>query len=256
MENYNRIYSDGTSSSTSTTTEIKPFENSFSGVTYTPDPVIPGVENDDMDDIVLMKLLRVNPDLKDYLMSKNAKTYGKFAIGADAVKVQEYAEIAFTVIDIIEGGRGLVRMLKRGGSPGLWRSSAGTARGSGKNISGNWLRGSAGNAGVVPQSVASKLSGRSFGSFNDFRSAFWKSVGNDPKLTTQFSNSNITRMQQGLAPYVHSSQQVGKTKRSYELHHRTPIQHGGGVYDLDNIMIVTPRYHQEVLSPLFHYGNG
>ncbi|WP_439332259.1 HNH endonuclease signature motif containing protein [Pantoea cypripedii] len=41
--------------------------------------------------------------------------------------------------------------------------------------------------------------------------------------------------------------------RSYVLHHRTPIQHGGGVYDVDNILIVTPKYHLDVLDRAYHF---
>lgn len=59
-------------------------------------------------------------------------------------------------------------------------------------------------------------------------------------------------MKAGNAPVAHTSQQVGG-KISYELHHAKPIQHSGDVYDLDNIVVVTPRYHQEVLEPAFHY---
>ena len=39
----------------------------------------------------------------------------------------------------------------------------------------------------------------------------------------------------------------------YNLHHVTPIHEGGGVYDLNNIYVVTPRYHQEILDPTYHY---
>lgn len=38
------------------------------------------------------------------------------------------------------------------------------------------------------------------------------------------------------------------------LHHKTPIQHGGGVYDIDNIVIVSPRYHLDVLDRSRHMG--
>lgn len=38
--------------------------------------------------------------------------------------------------------------------------------------------------------------------------------------------------------------------------HRTPTSRGGDPYDPDNILVVTPRYHKEVLDPLYHYGGG
>ncbi|EPW3921193.1 hypothetical protein ACNPM1_03905 [Enterobacter pseudoroggenkampii] len=37
-------------------------------------------------------------------------------------------------------------------------------------------------------------------------------------------------MRGGKAPIVHDTQWSGKN-RSYVLHQRTPIQHGGGIYD-------------------------
>jgi len=51
---------------------------------------------------------------------------------------------------------------------------------------------------------------------------------------------------------VLKDQRLGDQK-SYILHHLTPINKGGGVYDLDNLLITTPRYHREVLSPSYHY---
>jgi hypothetical protein len=35
-----------------------------------------------------------------------------------------------------------------------------------------------------------------------------------------------------------------------------PINKGGKVYDLNNIVIVTPRYHKEILEKKYHNGNG
>lgn len=57
-----------------------------------------------------------------------------------------------------------------------------------------------------------------------------------------------------FAPKVVSSQTYGQLD-SYVLHHKTPIYAGGGVYDLNNIAIVTPRMHQEILDKAYHFGN-
>jgi hypothetical protein len=35
-----------------------------------------------------------------------------------------------------------------------------------------------------------------------------------------------------------------------------PIYNGGGVYDLNNIIIVTPLMHQSILDPKFHFNIG
>ncbi|MGG7523000.1 hypothetical protein ACQ3G4_16650 [bacterium BS0013] len=32
------------------------------------------------------------------------------------------------------------------------------------------------------------------------------------------------------------------------------MQHGGGVYDFDNLVIVTPRYHLDILDRAYPFG--
>lgn len=59
-------------------------------------------------------------------------------------------------------------------------------------------------------------------------------------------------MSDGLAPKAVKTQHYGKNK-SYILHHKNPIHDGGGVYDLDNIVITSPRMHQEILDKGFHF---
>jgi hypothetical protein len=127
--------------------------------------------------------------------------------------------------------------------------------GNGNEITGKWLRGSDGNAGLFPKSIADKMKNKAFNNFDEFREQFWKEVANDPALANQFSPSNLTRMRDGLSPFVRESQQLGG-QMTYVLHHKTPINQGGAVYDIDNLLIVTPRYHKEILLPEFHYGYG
>lgn len=115
------------------------------------------------------------------------------------------------------------------------------------------LRGTNGNAGLIPKSIGEQLSGRQFKNFDEFRGEFWKLVA-DSDYAAEFSTSNITRMKDGLAPIAHSSQQYGGIK-SYILHHSKPIYDGGGVYDLSNIQIVTPKMHQEILDKAYHFNN-
>jgi hypothetical protein len=80
-------------------------------------------------------------------------------------------------------------------------------------------------------------------------------VAEDPKLSKQFDMDNLVDMTNGLAPSVFPPQKVGK-RIKYKLHHKTPINKGGGVYDIDNLYIVTPRFHKEILNPKYHYGYG
>lgn len=135
------------------------------------------------------------------------------------------------------------------------RKLPGTAAGNGHVITGTWLRGTERNAGLFPKSVADKLKGKQFRNFDEFREAFWKEVANDPNLAGQFTSDNFYRMKAGAAPRAEFAQQIGG-QQSYVLHHKTPINQGGAVYDIDNLYIVTPKYHKEILDPAFHYGYG
>jgi hypothetical protein len=108
------------------------------------------------------------------------------------------------------------------------RSLPGTSKGNGVVIEGQWMRGTEGNAGLFPQSVADKLKGKNFKNFDEFRSEFWKAAAEDPDLLKQFDAVNQQRMKDGLAPRTAVSQQLGKRK-SFEIHHKTPIYDGGGI---------------------------
>jgi hypothetical protein len=114
------------------------------------------------------------------------------------------------------------------------------------------MRGTQGNIGVIPKEVADQLRGRDFSNFNEFRSAFWRAVANS-RYASEFSASNISRMRSGKAPFTLPQQWHGG-QRNYVLHHRKPIHDGGGVYDLDNLIIVTPKMHQEILDKKYHFG--
>ncbi|WP_405388003.1 DUF6531 domain-containing protein [Streptomyces sp. NBC_01102] len=133
------------------------------------------------------------------------------------------------------------------------RNSPGAVTGGGRlsDISGGWLKGTHGSTGKIPGQIGRQLQGKSFKTFGDFREAFWKAVASDSGLAAGFSKSNRTRMAAGRAPFVANQQAVGRNNK-YVLHHVKPIQHGGGVYDLDNLVVVTPRYHAEVLDPNYH----
>ncbi|MEV6350583.1 RHS repeat-associated core domain-containing protein [Actinoplanes sp. NPDC051851] len=133
------------------------------------------------------------------------------------------------------------------------RNSPGVASG-GENlpfIRGQWLRGSHGNAGMLPAQIADQLRGRSFSDFGEFREAFWRAVGNDPALSSQFKPSGQSNMRNGKSPWVAEIQQYRGATR-YSLHHVVPISQGGGVYDLGNLVVVTPRYHADILDPDYH----
>jgi len=138
---------------------------------------------------------------------------------------------------------------------GNWRYFPGIAQGGERleSITGKWFRGSEGNVGLFPKQVADRLRGRRFANFDRFREAFWKEVADDPDLSQGFKPSMVRRMSEGKAPFVKKSQANGKA-RTYVLHHEQPINQGGNVYDMDNLTIVTPRYHKEILDSDYHYG--
>ncbi len=106
----------------------------------------------------------------------------------------------------------------------------------------NWVRGSEGNAAKIPAEIAEKLAGREFKSFDRFREAFWLEVSKNPKLSGEFNAANRKLMRDGKAPFAKRLQQVGRREK-YELDHMQELQHGGNVYDMNNIFIRTPLNH-------------
>jgi hypothetical protein len=137
-----------------------------------------------------------------------------------------------------------------------WRRGPGLATGGSRApvVDGaSWFAGTDRNVGRVPRQVADQLRGREFSSFDELREEFWRLVAKTPELAQAFSRRDLARMVEGNAPFAPSSQSVGN-QRTMQIHHRQPISQGGSVYDLDNLLIVTPRYHREVLDPVYHRG--
>ena len=123
------------------------------------------------------------------------------------------------------------------------RQDPGIASGTGQLVSGNWLGAATTLKGApIPTQIADKLRGREFSNFKAFRRAFWKAVGNDNLLSSQFTKLRQMDMKRRLAPIAPPQDQVGK-KKKYEIHHINPIGAGGEVYDMDNLRIMTPKLH-------------
>lgn len=81
------------------------------------------------------------------------------------------------------------------------RLNPGTVTGQGQDVSGTWLAGAGVGLGApIPTRIADQLRGKSFSSFDAFRSAFWKAVVADSELSSQFIPDNIERMLNGNAP--------------------------------------------------------
>lgn len=125
------------------------------------------------------------------------------------------------------------------------RDEPGVATGKGETLSGSekWLEAASSGLGApVPAQVADKLRGKSFRNFDHFREEFWLAVSECPELMKDFKPSNQTLIRMGLAPYPIPSEQVGG-RTTFELHHIEEIQHGGEVFNVDNINVTTPRLH-------------
>ncbi|OSN02506.1 S-type Pyocin [Lonsdalea britannica] len=125
------------------------------------------------------------------------------------------------------------------------RDEPGVVTGQGEVLTGEgkWLESASSELGApIPAQVADKLRGRTFGSFDRFREAFWMEVANDSDLSSQFNTLNIERMKHGKAPRTIKSEHAGKRK-SFELHHVEHIAKGGDTYDIDNIRVATPKRH-------------
>lgn len=126
------------------------------------------------------------------------------------------------------------------------RNKPGVATGKGKPVGNKWLDNADKESGApIPDRTADKLRGKEFKNFDDFRKKFWEEVSKDPELSKQFIKGNRDRMQVGKAPKSRKKDAAGK-RTSFELHHDKPISKDGGVYDMDNLRITTPKRHVDI----------
>ncbi|MCF9001623.1 S-type pyocin domain-containing protein [Pseudomonas syringae] len=123
------------------------------------------------------------------------------------------------------------------------RSIPGVASGFGEAVTATWLRGpTASQPAPIPSSVAEKLSGRPFASFAKLREAIWLEVSKDPELSRHLGELNLQELSNKRAPRAPLADRVGKRVK-YEIHHKHRVSEGGSVYDLDNLIIMTPKDH-------------
>tara|TARA_Y100000588_G_scaffold50468_1_gene47448 strand:+ start:3418 stop:4173 length:756 start_codon:yes stop_codon:yes gene_type:complete len=97
----------------------------------------------------------------------------------------------------------------------------------------------------IPFNIGQKLSGRNFNKFDDFRKAFWNELSKDKNFLKQFDKSGQSALKSGKAPFTSTAGHAGKRGR-FELHHKKPLENGGAVYSMDNLIIVTPKKHIEL----------
>lgn len=174
--------------------------------------------------------------------------------GASLTPVQAQVE-SYPALDLIDQDRIIVTFPADSGMAPILvmfkdrRMLPGVATGNGLTISGIWLGEATRDTGApVPAQIASQLAGKEFKNFKEFREAFWRAVAADPTLAHQFDKRNLGLMRTGKAPKTRKEDKY-LSFNTFTLHHHQPIADGGGVYDLDNIRIVTPLAHNHI-----HYG--
>jgi hypothetical protein len=167
-----------------------------------------------------------------------------------------------TVRDVLVAGQRAVQRFREAKvSAQVLRNSPGVATTRGPlRASGPMVSGTHGNAGKIPQSIADRMSGREYRNFKEFRQDLWREVAASPYAEEfSYNSANLGLMRDGKSPLARVEQHhIGPraTTRKYELHHLEPIQNGGAVYDMNNIVVVSPKFHKEILDPTVHYGNG
>lgn len=60
---------------------------------------------------------------------------------------------------------------------------------------------------------------------------------------------NFDEMKKGNAPFAPESERRPGRSR-IEIHHKTPISQGGEVYNIENLVLLTPKKHDELHSKM------
>jgi hypothetical protein len=124
------------------------------------------------------------------------------------------------------------------------RYEPGTATGKGQPAEGSWLGNALTGGAAIPSQIADQLRGQNFRNFDEFREHLWRAISNDSKLSEQLNPLNKSIAKKGYSPYAPSQEHVGGREK-LEIHHVTPISRGGEVYNIDNMVIMTPKAHIE-----------
>ncbi|WAB98366.1 S-type pyocin domain-containing protein [Pseudomonas putida] len=94
----------------------------------------------------------------------------------------------------------------------------------------------------IPARIAERLRGRRFSRFDKLREAIWLEIAVDEEFKQYLELLDADNMRNGLAPFAPESHWVGR-RTKIEIHHKHEIANGGAVYDLDNLLLMTPRVH-------------
>jgi hypothetical protein len=104
----------------------------------------------------------------------------------------------------------------------------------------------------IPGQIAARLRRLHFNDFAEFRQTFWKLVAADAKLAGEFSYDarNLNQMRNGRPPFAPGPSVAGVKEWKeglanivYQIDHKVPLEMGGGLFDLDNLQVVSKRVH-------------
>ncbi|HYO69713.1 MAG TPA: DUF4157 domain-containing protein [Archangium sp.] len=211
----------------------------------------------------LIDRLQLNPEqlggLREYLYVRRNNLSGALA---ELEALQSPEQLRQRLLRAYQRAEDVPSVMVPGTTTAQIRASPGTAVGGERlpriEAGDPWLRATGGEAAVIPRQIANQLRGRTFNNWGEFQQAFWEAVGRDPVLSAEFSPANVRRMTGATgrvyAPIAPSTQRMTPggppgPQTSFNLHHITPLEAGGGLYDLDNIVIVGPRFHQSIHNP-------
>lgn len=124
------------------------------------------------------------------------------------------------------------------------RYMAGEVVGKGELIKGEFLYEGNREGAPIPMQIASKMRGKKYSSWNAYRRRLWQLIGRSALFEGQFELGDLLIMRRGLAPLAEPDEQVGG-RIKYEIHHIKKIADGGDVYDVDNMRIISPKFHVE-----------
>lgn len=125
------------------------------------------------------------------------------------------------------------------------RQKPGVVTGEGRILGGDLLAEGKEEEFAILANVARKLQGKEFRNFGAFRRQLWKAIALNNELSEKLDNFSLSIMQKGLAPIVPKNERVGG-RIKYEIHHVLEISKGGGVYDLNNMIILSPQHHIDI----------
>jgi len=123
------------------------------------------------------------------------------------------------------------------------RNLPGVASGNGVSTPDRVLDAATAAAGApIPARIAERLRGRRFSRFDKLKEAIWIEIAADETFSKHIVPAMLDDMRKGLAPFANREQRVGKRVK-LEIHHQHEISKGGAVYDVDNLVLMTPKVH-------------